>query len=93
MHNLAILNSNDRDEPIVVGCTGSDNLTVHLVFEDHYTSILGSMHDKRVRAAQEDVVAVAGPTNEVVHRPRNKQKGRAVARRTRLDCTSCATAR
>src|ERR1700730_2029142 len=59
LHNLAVLNSHDRYEPVVIGCAGSDNLTVHLVFEDHYTSILGSMHDERVRAVQEDVVAVA----------------------------------
>jgi hypothetical protein len=50
LHNLAVLNSHDRYEPVVVGCAGSDNLTVHLVFEDHDTSILGSMHDERVRA-------------------------------------------
>src|SRR6202043_3184596 len=60
LHNLAVLNSHDRYEPVVVGCAGSDNLAVHLVFEDHYTSILGSMHDERVRAAQDDVLAVAG---------------------------------
>src|ERR1700675_3355148 len=58
LHNLAVLNSHHRYEPVVVGCAGSDNLTVHLVFEDHYTSILGSMHDERVRAVQQDVVAV-----------------------------------
>src|SRR5882762_8646541 len=57
-HNLAVPDGNDRDEPVVVGCAGSDNLTVHLVFEDHYTSILGLMHDERVRAVQQDVVAV-----------------------------------
>ena len=60
LHNLAVLDSNDRDEPVVVGCAGSDNLPVHIVFEDHYTSILGSMHDERVRTVQDDVVAVAG---------------------------------
>ena len=59
LHNLAVLDSNDRDEPVVVGCAGSDDLTVHIVFEDHYTSILGSMHNERVRAVEEDVVAVA----------------------------------
>src|SRR6266702_5726765 len=59
LHNLAVLDGNDRDEPVVVGCAGSNNLTVHIVFEDHYTSILGSMHDERVRAMQEDVVTVA----------------------------------
>src|SRR6202047_5670717 len=60
LHNLAVLDSHDRYEPVVVGDAGSDNLTVHLLFEDHYTSILGSMHDERVRAVQDDVVAIAG---------------------------------
>ena len=59
LHNLPVLDSNDRDEPVVVGCAGSDDLTVHIVFEDHYTSILRSMHDERVRAVERDVVAVA----------------------------------
>src|SRR5258708_3288313 len=59
LHNLAVLDSDDRDEPVVVGCAGSDNPTVYLVFEDHHTSILRSMHDERVRAVQQDVLAVA----------------------------------
>jgi hypothetical protein len=58
LHDLAVPDGNDRDEPVVVGCAGSDNFTVHLVFEDYYTSILGSMYDERVRAVQQDVVAV-----------------------------------
>jgi hypothetical protein len=43
MHNLAVHDSNDRDESIVVGCAGSDNLTVHIVLENHYTGILRFM--------------------------------------------------
>src|ERR1700675_3042653 len=59
LHNLAVPDSNDRDESVVVGCSGSDTFAVHILFEDHYTSILGLMHDERVRAVQQDVVAVA----------------------------------
>jgi hypothetical protein len=35
LHNLAVLDSNDRDEPVIVGCARFDNPTVHLIFEDH----------------------------------------------------------
>src|SRR3984957_18398253 len=59
MHDLAVPDGHDRDESVVVGCAGSDNPTVHFVFEDRYTSVPGSMHDERVRAVQQDVVAVA----------------------------------
>jgi hypothetical protein len=59
MHNLAVLDCNDRNEPVIVGCARADNPAVYVVFEDHHTSILGAMHDERVRAMQDDVVAVA----------------------------------
>ena len=58
LQNFAVLDSNDGDEPVVVGCAGSDNLTVHIVFENHHTSIPRSMHDERVRVLQDDIVAV-----------------------------------
>jgi len=56
MHNPVVLDSDDRDESVIVGCTRFNNPAVYFVFEDRYTSILGSMHDKRVRAVQDDVV-------------------------------------
>ena len=57
VNNFAVLDSNHRDESVVVGCAGPDDPTVYIVFEDHDTRILGSMHDKRVCAVQHDVVA------------------------------------
>src|SRR6266436_8954668 len=59
MHDLAGFDSNHRDEPVVVGGTGRDYLAVYLVFDDHDTRVLRSVDDERVRAMQDDVVAVA----------------------------------
>src|SRR3984893_11343826 len=59
MHDLAIFDSNHRNEPVVVGGAGCDYLAVYLVFDDHDTRVLRSVNDERVRAMQDDVVAVA----------------------------------
>jgi predicted ATPase/DNA-binding winged helix-turn-helix (wHTH) protein len=48
-----------RDPVVPVGAIDSVPPAVHLVFEDHYTSILGPMYDEAVRAVQDDVVAIA----------------------------------
>jgi hypothetical protein len=45
VHNFAVLDGNHRDEPVVIGCAGPDDPTVYIVFEDHDTRILGSMHN------------------------------------------------
>src|ERR1700693_6553447 len=59
MHDLSIFDSNHRDEPVVVRGAGRDYLAVYLVFDDHDTRVLRSVNDERVRAMQDDVVAVA----------------------------------
>jgi len=59
VHDLAVLDGNDRDEAVVVGGTGPDNVTVYLVFDNHDTGILRSVRNERIRAMQDDVVAIA----------------------------------
>ena len=58
MHDLAVLDGNDRDEAVVVGGTGPDYFTVYLVFDNHDTGILRSVRNERIRAMQDDVVAI-----------------------------------
>src|ERR1700720_4274461 len=59
MHDLAVFDSNHRDEPVVVGGAGRDYLAVYLVFDDHDTRVLRSVDDECVRVMQDDVLAVA----------------------------------
>src|SRR6202030_4175765 len=59
MHYLAVFDSNHRDEPVVVGGAGRNYLAVYLLFDDHDTRVLRSVNDERVRAMQDDAVAVA----------------------------------
>jgi len=59
LHNLAILDGDDRDEPVVIGCASRDHVAMHLVFDDHDTRILGSVDDERVRAVKDDIVTIA----------------------------------
>jgi hypothetical protein len=49
----------DRDEAVVVGGTGPDKFTVYLVFDNHEPGILRSVSNERIRAIQDDVVAIA----------------------------------
>ena len=58
-HDLAVLDRNDRDEAVVVGGTVPDYFAVYLVFDNHDTGILRSVRNERIRAMQDDVVAIA----------------------------------
>src|SRR6202046_159351 len=58
MHDLAVFDSNYRNEPVVIGGVAGDYLAVHLVFDDHDATVLRSVNDERVPALQADVLAV-----------------------------------
>src|ERR1700733_3084269 len=49
MDNLSVLNGDDGDQPVVVGRAGSQNLSVHFVFENHDAAILIGARNTRVR--------------------------------------------
>jgi len=59
MHDLAVFDGNHRDEPVVVGGGSGDYLAVYLVFDDHDTRVLRPVSDERIRAMQDDALAVA----------------------------------
>src|SRR6266581_1705278 len=46
MNDLSIGDGNDREEPIVVGHARSQDLAVHLVFDDHNSTVVGMINDK-----------------------------------------------
>src|SRR5271170_2598120 len=60
MHDLPVLNRDDRNEPVVIRRAGRENLSMYFVFEDHDATILCRMHDKPVAAMKPDAVAVPG---------------------------------
>jgi hypothetical protein len=48
MNDLSIGDGNDRDEPIVIRHARSQDLAVHLVFDDHNSAVVGMINDKLV---------------------------------------------
>jgi hypothetical protein len=48
MNDLSIGDGNDRDEHIVIGRARSQELAVHLVFDDHNFAVAGMINDKLV---------------------------------------------
>src|ERR1700730_2814561 len=59
MNDLTIGDGNDRDEPIVIGRAGSQDLAVHLIFEDHNFAVAGMINDKLVGRTESDAVAIS----------------------------------
>jgi len=59
VHDLSVLDGNDRDEPVVVLGAGRQNLTMDIVFDDDNARVLRSVHDELISAVEDDVVAVA----------------------------------
>ena len=80
MDDLSVLNRDDRDEPIVIGCATRKNLAVHVVLKDHDATVLTAVHNKCVAGVKLDRLAVSrearhqigsssnrrGPTGKVV---------------------------
>jgi hypothetical protein len=60
MHDLAIFDGYDRDEPVVVRVAGADFLPMHLIFEDEDTRVLRTVHDEPIPTVQDCAVAVSG---------------------------------
>ena len=60
MHDLAVFDGYDRDEPVVVRVAGADFLPMHLIFEDEDARVLRSVHDEPIPAVQDGAVAVSG---------------------------------
>jgi hypothetical protein len=60
MHDLAIFDSYDRDEPVVLGVPGPDFCPMHLIFNDQDARVLRSVHNERISAVQDGAVAVSG---------------------------------
>src|SRR5271170_4688329 len=58
MHDLATFDGNHGDEAVVVGGAGREYFAVDLVFDDHDAGVLRAVNDERIRAMQDDAVAV-----------------------------------
>ena len=52
MNDLSVLNRDDRDEPVVVGCAARKNRAVHFVLENHNATVLTAVHNQRVAGAE-----------------------------------------
>ena len=48
MNDLSIGDGNDRDEPIVIERARSQDLAVHLLFDDHNFAVAGMINDKLI---------------------------------------------
>ena len=60
MDDPSVLNRNDRDKPVVVGCAARKNLAVYFILEDDDATILAAMDNKLVAGVKLDRLAVSG---------------------------------
>src|SRR5258707_2395603 len=74
MNDFSVLNRDDRNEPVVVGRTARENFSVHFVFEDHDTTILRTMHNKRVAGVKLDCLAVSREASHQIGSASNCQR-------------------
>src|SRR5260370_40663437 len=74
MNDFSVLNRDDRNEPVVVGRTARENFPVHFVFEDHDTTILRTMHNKRVAGVKLDRLAVSREASHQIGSYSNRQR-------------------
>src|ERR1700745_3289900 len=74
MNDFSVINRDDRNEPVVVGRTARENCPVHFVFEDHDTTILRTMHNKRVARVKLDGLAVSREPSHQIGSPSNGQR-------------------
>jgi hypothetical protein len=59
MDDLSVLNRDDRDKPVVIGCATRKNRAVHFVLENRDATIPGAVHNKCVAGVKLDRLAVS----------------------------------
>src|ERR1700728_4403041 len=64
MDDLAVLNRDDRDESVVIGCTTRNNPAVHFVLKDHDTTILSTMYNECIARVKLDRLPVSGKAGD-----------------------------
>src|ERR1700730_5472747 len=82
MDDLSVLDRDDRDEPVVIGCATRKNRAMHFVLENHDATIPGAVHNKCVAGVKLDRLAVSG---EACHQTgassyRRRPAGKVIAR-------------
>jgi hypothetical protein len=82
MDDLSVLNRDDRDEPIAIGCAARKNPAVHVVLKDHDATILRAVHNKCVAGVKLDRLAVSGEASHQIGASSNRRRpaGKAIAR-------------
>src|SRR5712691_36378 len=82
MDDLSVLNRDDRDEPVVIGCCTRKNRAVHFVFENHDATIPGAVHHKCVAGVKLDRLAVSGEACHQIGASsyRRRPAGKGIAR-------------
>jgi hypothetical protein len=73
MDDLSVLNRDDGDEPIVIGCATRKNLAVHFVLRDHDATVLTAVHNKCVAGVKHDRLLVSGEACHQVGSPSNRR--------------------
>jgi hypothetical protein len=79
MNNFSVLNCNDGDQPVVIGCAGSKNLAVYFVFEDYDASILtgvrnSGMHNEPVAGMNVNGFAVSREAGDQISASSNNER-------------------
>src|SRR5260221_12637783 len=74
MHDLFVLNCDNRDEPVVIGGTIRKNPSVHFILEDHDATVLRAVHNKCVAGVKLDRLAVSGEASDQTGSTSNCQR-------------------
>ena len=82
MDDLSVLNRDDRDEPVVIGCATRKNRAVHFVLEDHDATVLTEVHNKCIAGVKLDRLAVSGEASHQIGASSNRRgpAGEVIAR-------------
>src|SRR5437667_4336571 len=82
MDDLFVLNRDDRDEAVVIGCSTRKNRAVHFVLENHDATIPGAVHNKCVAGVKLDRLAVSGEACHQIGASsyRRRPAGKVIAR-------------
>src|ERR1700676_2138486 len=69
MDDLSVLNRDDRDEAVAIGCASRKDRAVHFVLENHDAAISGSMHNKCVAGMKLNRLAVSSEAGHQIGAP------------------------